>query len=155
MVKSRKVYPTDVGDAEWEFVAPYLTLLREDAAQRVHAPARRVRCVALDGQSRLSVAAPAGRLSALAGRATAGRTLDQWRAASRRWSTTCVNWCACWLSATQDPARAIYDGRTLQSSPESGARAGYDGYKRKKGSKVHIAVDTLGSSARAGGHARQ
>jgi hypothetical protein len=36
------------------------------------------------------------------------------------------------------------DGRTLQSSPESGGRAGYDGYKRRKGSKVHIAVDTLG-----------
>ena len=38
----------------------------------------------------------------------------------------------------------IMDSRTLQSSPESEARAGYDGYKRRKGSKVHIAVDTLG-----------
>jgi transposase len=36
------------------------------------------------------------------------------------------------------------DSRTLQSSPESGQRAGYDGAKRKRGSKVHIAVDTLG-----------
>ena len=34
--------------------------------------------------------------------------------------------------------------RPLQSTPESGARAGYDGAKRRKGSKVHIAVDTLG-----------
>jgi hypothetical protein len=33
----------------------------------------------------------------------------------------------------------------LQSTPESGARAGYDGAKRRKGSEVHIAVDkTLG-----------
>jgi transposase len=32
----------------------------------------------------------------------------------------------------------------LQSTPESGARAGYDGHKRKKGSKIHLAVDTLG-----------
>jgi transposase len=32
----------------------------------------------------------------------------------------------------------------LQSSPESGARAGYDGAKRRQGSKVHLAVDTLG-----------
>jgi transposase len=32
----------------------------------------------------------------------------------------------------------------VQSTPESGDRAGYDGYKRRKGSKVHIAVDTLG-----------
>ena len=42
------------------------------------------------------------------------------------------------------PTAAILDGRTLQSSPESGGRAGCDGYKRKKGSKVHVAVDTLG-----------
>src|SRR4029077_14553338 len=45
---------------------------------------------------------------------------------------------------TAAPSAVILDGRTMQSAPESGARAGYDGYKRKKGSKVHIAVDTLG-----------
>jgi transposase len=39
---------------------------------------------------------------------------------------------------------AILDGRTLQSSVESGSRAGWDGHKRKRGSKVHLAVDTLG-----------
>ena len=33
---------------------------------------------------------------------------------------------------------------TLQSSPESGGRAGYDGDKRRKGSTGHIAVATLG-----------
>jgi len=43
-----------------------------------------------------------------------------------------------------EPTAAILDSRTLQSTPESGARAGYDGAKRKKGSKVHVAVDTLG-----------
>jgi transposase len=42
------------------------------------------------------------------------------------------------------PSAVILDSRTLQSSPESGQRAGYDGAKRKRGSKVHIAVDTLG-----------
>jgi transposase len=42
------------------------------------------------------------------------------------------------------PSAVILDARTLQSSPESGARAGYDGAKRRKGSKVHMAVDTLG-----------
>jgi transposase len=37
----------------------------------------------------------------------------------------------------------ILDGRTVQSTPESGA-AGYDGHKHRKGRKVHMAVDTLG-----------
>jgi transposase len=47
-------------------------------------------------------------------------------------------------SKNEQPSATIFDGRTMQSTPESGERAGYDGYKRKKCSKVHIAVDTLG-----------
>jgi transposase len=43
------------------------------------------------------------------------------------------------------PSAVIMDGRTLQSTPESGTRAGYDGAKKKNGSKVHAAVDTLGN----------
>ena len=50
-----------------------------------------------------------------------------------------------WLDGRHaDPTAAILDSRTLQSTPTSGSRAGYDGAKRRKGSKVHAAVDTLG-----------
>jgi hypothetical protein len=44
----------------------------------------------------------------------------------------------------QQPRAAILDSQTLHWSPESGGRASYDGQKRRKGSKVHLAVDTLG-----------
>jgi len=43
-----------------------------------------------------------------------------------------------------EPSAAIFNSRTLQSTPESGTRAGYDGAKRRRGSKVQMAVDTLG-----------
>src|SRR5205823_12588006 len=43
-----------------------------------------------------------------------------------------------------DPTAVVFDSRTLRSSPESGHRTGYDGHKKTKGSKVHVAVDTLG-----------
>ena len=33
---TRKPYPSDVTDDEWAFVAPYLTLMKEDAPQRDH-----------------------------------------------------------------------------------------------------------------------
>jgi len=49
-----------------------------------------------------------------------------------------------WGGRKGQPTAVCIDSRTLQSTPESGARAGYDGAKRRKGSKVHIAVDTLG-----------
>ena len=44
----------------------------------------------------------------------------------------------------EEPKAAIIDSRTLHSTPESGTRAGYDGAKRKRGSKVHMAINTLG-----------
>ena len=37
MSTTRKSYPSDVSDAEWEFLLPYLCLMREDAPQRDHA----------------------------------------------------------------------------------------------------------------------
>lgn len=42
------------------------------------------------------------------------------------------------------PTAAVIDSRALRSAPESGPRAGYDGAKRKRGSKLHMAVETLG-----------
>lgn len=44
----------------------------------------------------------------------------------------------------KQPTATIIDSRTLRSTPESGSRGGYDGAKRKKGTKIHAAVDTLG-----------
>src|ERR1700712_1799753 len=49
-----------------------------------------------------------------------------------------------WKGRKGQPTAVCLDSRTLQATPESGARAGYDGAKRRKGSKIHIAVDTLG-----------
>ena len=43
-----------------------------------------------------------------------------------------------------EPSAAIFESRTLPSTPESGTRAGYDGAKRRRSSKVHLAVETLG-----------
>jgi len=47
-------------------------------------------------------------------------------------------------SRSGEPSAIIIDSRTLQSTPESGHRAGFDGAKKRKGTKVHLAVDTLG-----------
>jgi transposase len=139
----RKAYPSDVSDDEWAFVAPYLTLMREDAPQREYSLRE------LFNGLRYIV-----------------RTGVQWRYMAHDmppWHTI-YQQTQRWLKAgvfeamvhdlrmlmreidgrNPHPSAAILDSRTLQSSPESGQRAGYDGHKRRKGSKVHIAVDTLG-----------
>lgn len=41
------------------------------------------------------------------------------------------------------PTAMIPDSRMLQSTPKSGTCAGFNGGKRRNGSKVHAAVDTL------------
>ena len=141
---SRKVYPTDVSDEEWEFVVPYLALIREDAGQRVHA----LRDV-FDAVRWMVKAGCPWRM--LPGDFPPWQAVEQ---QSKRWEAA-----GCFAALVHDlrelvrllqernprPTAAIFDGRTLQSSPESGGRAGYDGYKHKKGSKVHVAVDTLGN----------
>lgn len=43
------------------------------------------------------------------------------------------------------PSAVILDGSTLQSTPGSGGRGGYDGAKKKNGSKVPVAADTTGN----------
>ena len=142
-MKSRKAYQTDVTDEEWEFVAPYLTLMREDAPQRTHA----LRDV-FDAVRWMAKAACPWRL--MPGDFPPWYVVEQ---QSKRWIKAGVFEAMVHdlrmivrrlHERAEQPTAAVFDGRTLQSSPESGARAGYDGYKRKKGSKVHVAVDTLG-----------
>jgi transposase len=140
----RKPYPTDVSDEEWSFAAPYLTLMTEDAPQR-----------------RYELREMFNALRWMARAGAAWRMLPtnfpSWQLVyqqTQRWlNAGCfeamVNDLRSIIRVAQDrqgqPSAVILDGRTLQSTCESGPRAGYDGYKRKRGSKVHMAVDTLGN----------
>ncbi len=143
MSSIRPPYPSDVSDDEWAFVAPYLTLLAEDAGQRKYS-LREV----FNGLRYIV------------------KTGAHWRMLPHDlppWPTVyqqMLRWMAagCFEAVVHDlrvllrraagrdeqPTAAILDSRTVQSTPESGAHAGYDGHKRRKGSKVHAAVDTLG-----------
>jgi transposase len=143
MEASRKSYPSDVSDEEWNFVASYLTLMTEDAPQREHSLREVFNAlrwlVKTGGQWRYLP-----------------HDFPPWYAVyqqTQRWVRANV-----FEAMTHDlrmilrltdereanPSATILDSRTLQSSPESGRRAGYDGAKKRKGSKVHVAVDTLG-----------
>jgi len=141
-VKNR-AYPSDVTNDEWAFVVPYLTLMKEDAPQREYALRdifNGLRYVVRTGVTWRMVP----------------HDLPPWEAIyqqTQRWIKAGV-----FESIVDDlrmllrlaagrkaePSAAIFDSRTVQSTPESGARAGYDGAKKRKGSKVHMAVDTLG-----------
>jgi transposase len=143
MTTSRTPYPSDVTDEEWAFIAPYLTLMTVAAPQRRHD--RREVFNAL----RWLV-----------------RTGSQWRSLPHDFppwaavSQQAQRWLAagCFAAIGDDlrvvlrladgrdpqPTAVILDGRTLQSTPERGHRAGYDGHKKRRGATVHAAVDTLG-----------
>lgn len=130
-------------DAEWEFVAPYLVLITTEAPQRKHD----LREVFNALRWMVRTGSPWRYLP---------NDLPPWAAVyqqTQRWIEA-----GCFEAMVNDlrslvrlavgrnpqPTTAIYDGQTLQSTIESGNRAGYDGYKKKNGSKVHIAVDSLG-----------
>ena len=136
-------YPSDCSDEEWALAAPYLTLMREDAPQRTHSLRE-----LFNGLRSIVRAENQWWMMPT--------DLPPWKAVydqTRRWVAA-----GCFTSMANDlrellrlaqgrmkgPSAAILDGRTLRSTSESGERAGYDGHKRTKGSKVHLAVDTLG-----------
>jgi transposase len=140
---ARKPYPSDVTDEEWDFVASYLTLMKEDAPQREHD----LREVFNAMRWIVRTGSPWRYMP---------NDLPPWEVVyqqSQRWLASGV-----FEAMTRDlrrilrvlegraeePSAAVFDSRTLRSTPESGRRGGYDGAKRKKGSKVHMAVDTLG-----------
>lgn len=140
---SRKRYPSDTPDDEWAFVAPYLALCTEEAPQRRHNLREvfdAVRYIVRSG-------APWRYLPG---------DFPPWQAVyqqAQRWIEADVfeqiaHDLRALIRLTKDraaePSAIVLDGRTMQSTPESGPRAGYDGHKRRKGSKVHMAVDTLG-----------
>ena len=139
----RTPYPSDVSDEEWSFVVSYLTLMTEEAPQRDH-DLREV----FNGLRWIVRTGAQWRMMP--------HDLPPWAAVyqqTQRWLKA-----GCFEAIIQDlrailrlaqdrneePSAAIFDSRTLQSTPESGHRAGYDGAKRRKGSKVHLSVDTLG-----------
>ncbi len=140
---TRNLYPSDISDDEWAFVAPYLTLMKHEARQRDH-DLREV----------------------LTGLRWIVRTGSPWRylphdlppwhtvyqQAQRWFRAGCFEAIVADLRAlirlgegkSVNPTVAILDSRTVQRTVESGERSGYDGHKRRKVSKVHLAVDRLG-----------
>ena len=139
----RSSYPSDVSDEEWAFCAPYLTLMKEDAPQREYPMRMMFNAV----RYMVRAGCPWRMIP---------NDLPPWSSVhqqAQRWiKAGCFEAMAHDLRKVlrllaqrpEEPSAVIVDGRSLRSTPESGGRAGYDGHKRKKGSKVHAAVDTLG-----------
>jgi transposase len=140
---SRKAYPSDITDEEWVFVASYLTLMRQDAPQREY----ELREVFNGLRWMIRTGAPWRMIP---------NDLPPWWVVyqqSQRWIAagvfeTIVTDLRMLLRLAEgrdaQPSAVILDSRTVQSTAESGGQAGFDGAKKRKGRKVHLAVDTLG-----------
>src|SRR3982751_6826776 len=123
-METHQSYPSDVTDDEWAFAAPYLCLLPEEAGQRTHdlrAVFNALRWVVRTG-------APWRYLpNDFPPWAAVYQQARRWLAAgafgARAHDLRAVLRLAAGRSAA--PSAVIPDGRTIQSTPESGGRAGY------------------------------
>jgi transposase len=143
MLSARKPYPSDVSDEEWALIAPYLVLLREDAGQRLYSLRELFNGLRYVVRHGIPWRAMPNDLPPWA---AVYQQAQRWLAAGVFEALADDLRVILRLAAGRnaEPSAAILDSRTLRSTPESGERAGYDAAKRKKGSKLHMAVDTLG-----------
>lgn len=139
----RRSYPSDVSDDEWAFLAPYLTLMRHDAPQRQHSMREVFNALRYLVRGGIPWRMMPNDLPPWH---TVHQQTQRWIKAGTFDDIVHDLRALLRLAAGRqaEPSAAILDSRTLRSTTESGARAGYDGAKRKRGSKVHLAVDTLG-----------
>jgi len=146
MVTTRS-YPSDVSEDEWAFVSPYLCLMREAAPQRYY-PLRALftalRYLAHTGCPWPYLPHDLPPWATVYQQWTRGRDARVGEAIVPDWNV----WQRPLRGRAATPSAVVFDGRTLQSTPERGHRAGWDGAKRRKGSKAHLAVDTLGQLLR-------
>lgn len=119
---NRKTYPSDVSDEEWAFVAPYLTLMTEEAPQRDY-PLREV----FNGLRYIVRGGIPWRMmpNDLPPWHTVYQQLQRWLKVGVFEAIVHDLRALLRLAAgrNEQPSAAIFDSSTLQSSPESGGRA--------------------------------
>jgi transposase len=120
-MNERKAYPSDVSNDEWAFAAPYLSLMTEDAPQRAY-DLREV----FNGLRWIVRTGASWRMMP--------HDVPPWEAVyqqTQRWLKAGVfeammhdlrQLLRLAEGRNAEPSAAILDNRTLQSSPESGAR---------------------------------
>jgi transposase len=120
---TQELYTSDISDAEWAFVGPYLCLLPEKVGQRVH----NLGDVFVDLRWIVLTAAPLRYLPTdFPPWEMVYQESRRWLAAGRFQAIVHDLRAVLRLAAGKkpEPSAAIFDGRTMQSTPENCRRAG-------------------------------
>jgi putative transposase len=144
----RKLYPTDLSDAEWSCNKPHMPALKEHGRSRIHSPSEILDAVFYFLRSgcrwrllphdfprwptvyyyfrKWRIDGPWGRINQA--------TRERLRAHLRR---------------NPQPSVGIVDSKSVRSTAVGGEKRGYDGGKKIKSRKRHLLVDTEGIVLRA------